>query len=362
VGATPKPVPYGYTSFMPPSFLLYGATGFTGRLIAARAVELGMQPVVAGRNAKAVQALAQKLLLPHAVFELGDTATMDSALEETALVLNCAGPFRQTAMPVVEGCLRVRRHYADITGEVDVFEKIFERHGEATKAGITLLPGAGFDVVPSDCLARHLKKRLPSATKLTLAFRANTKLSPGTARTLLERMNEPGMVRRAGALVLIPAASLHREIDAGHGDRFPAMAIPWGDLATAWRSTRIPDIETFAATTGATRFGLKLSRIPVFSSLLRAFIRFTSNGPSASMRRTARALLWGEVTDSGGRRAATRMETPEPYALTVEAALAAVKKLLAGDAATGAQTPAAAFGSEFVMGIAGVKREDLPGV
>ena len=346
---------------MPAPFLLYGATGFTGRLVAARAVELGMQPVLAGRNAKALAALAQSLLLPHAVFALDDAATMDAALEETALVLNCAGPFSKTAIPMVEGCLRARRHYVDITGEIEVFEKIFERHSAATAAGITLLPGAGFDVVPSDCLARHLKKRLPSATKLTLAFRANTKLSPGTARTLLERMHEPGMVRRGGVLTPIPAGSLHRDIDAGHGDRFPAMSIPWGDLATAWRSTRIPDIETFAATTSATRLGLRLSRVPVVASLLRAFIRFSSTGPSASLRRTGRSLLWGEVSDAGGRKAATRMETPEPYALTVEAALAAVKKLLAGDAATGAQTPAMAFGSEFVMGIAGVKREDLGG-
>ena len=318
-----------------------------------------MLPVIAGRDAKAVESLARSLLQSAAVFPLDDATAMDAALAESGLVLNCAGPFSKTAMPMVEGCLRTRRHYVDITGEIDVFEQIYARHDAAVAAGITLLPGAGFNVVPSDCLARHLKKRLPSATKLTLAFRANTRLSPGTAATLLERMHEPGMVRRGGALTPIPPGSLIRDIDAGHGDRFPAMAIPWGDLATAWRSTRIPDIETFAATTAATRLGFKLSRVPVISSLLRAFIRFTSTGPSASLRRNGRSLLWGEVSDAGGRRAATRMETPEPYALTVEAALAAVKRLLAGDAPTGAQTPAMAFGSEFVMGIAGVKREDL---
>ena len=331
-------------------FLLYGATGFTGRLIAARAVERGLRPILAGRSAWPLAGLARSLGLAHRVFGLEGPAD----LADVPLVLNCAGPFSQTAKPVVEACLRARKHYVDITGEIDVLEGIFARDGDAKTAGVMLLPGAGFDVVPTDCLARHLKERLPEATRLVLAIRARTKMSHGTAATLIERMGAPGMVRRGGALVPVPIGSLRRT------EPFPAIAIPWGDLATAWRSTGIPDIEVYFAAGAAERFGLALSRIGLLAPLVRAFIRATATGPGEALRRTGRALVWGEVTGPGGRRFEARLDTPEPYEFTVESTLAVVGRILAGEAPPGAQTPATAYGGDFVLGIGGVTRTEGP--
>ena len=335
------------------TFLLYGATGFTGRLAAARAVELGMRPVLAGRSAWPLSGIARSLGLEHRVFGLNDPTAIDAALAGVTLVLNAAGPFSQTAKPLVEACLRARKHYADITGEVDVMEAIYAKHDEAVTASVMLLPGAGFDVVPSDCLARFLKERLPDAGSLVLAFRADTRLSHGTAETMIERMNRPGMVRRRGDLVPVPLGSLLRTTP------FPALAIPWGDLASAFRSTGIPDIECYTAAGAAESFGLKLSRIRPLAPLLRSVIRAMATGPDEALRKTGRSLVWGEVASPDGKRFAARLDAPEPYALTVEAMLAVAKKVLANDLRPGAQTPATAYGSGFVMELGAVTRTEL---
>lgn len=333
------------------TFLLYGATGFTGRLAAERAAALGMRPVLAGRTAWPLAGIARSLGLEHRVFAVGDPAPLDGV----SLVLNAAGPFSQTAKPLVEACLRAKVHYADITGEVDVMEATYARHDEAVAAGVMLLPGCGFDVVPSDCLALFLKERLPSAARLALAFRTDTRMSHGTAATLLERMHRPGLVRRKGELVEVPLGSLSRS------EPFPALSIPWGDLASAFRSTGIPDIECYAAAGGAERVGLALSRIRILAPLVRAAVRAMATGPDEEMRRTGRALVWGEVADAEGRTFAARLETPEPYALTVEAMLAVAGKALTNDVRPGAQTPATAYGSGFVMELPGITRTELPG-
>lgn len=330
-------------------FLLYGATGFTGRLIAKRAVALGMRPVLAGRSGWPLAGIARSLGLEHRVFALGDPAAIDEGLAGVPLLLNAAGPFSQTAGPMVEACLRGKKHYLDITGEIGVLEEIFARDAEAEAAGIVLLPGVGFDVVPTDCLALFLKEQLPDATRLVLAVRARTVMSHGTAATLLEKMGADGFVRRGGVLTPVPVGSLRRSVP------FPAIAIPWGDLATAFRSTGIPDIEVYFAAGAAERFGLALSRIPLLRPLLRAAIRASATGPSEELRRTGRAFIWGEVTNAAGKRFESTLETPEPYALTVESALAAVKRVLAGPPPAGAHTPATAFGSGFVREIPGVK-------
>ncbi len=151
------------------NFLLYGANGYTGELIARFAVQQGLRPILAARNSQKVAPLAAELGLDYRAFALDNKQAIDSALADIAVVLNCAGPFSQTSAPMVAGCLRSQTHYLDITGEINVFEEVASQDKLAKTTGVILLPGVGFDVVPSDCLAAHLKGRLPSATRLTLA-------------------------------------------------------------------------------------------------------------------------------------------------------------------------------------------------
>src|SRR5262249_14363815 len=221
---------------------------------------------------------------------------------------NCAGPFSRTALPMVEACLRNRVHYLDIAGEVDVFEACAARGAKARAAGGLLLPGAGFDVVPSDCLAAHLKARLPSATHLALGFQGRGRTSRGTATTMIENIHRGGLVRRDGKLTPVPMAWKTREIDFGRGP-VKAITIPWGDVSTAFHSTGIPNIEVYLAAPWTVRAGLRLARGlgsllsagPV-QELMKKRIRSAPPGPSGEERARGRSLLWGEGSDGSGRR------------------------------------------------------------
>ncbi len=346
------------------SWLLYGATGYTGELVARLAVSRGQKPVLAGRSAGAVAVLASELGLPHRVFGLDDARAIDAGLDGVRAVLHCAGPFSRTAQPMVEACLRRKVHYLDITGEIPVFLALHAQDAAARAAGVTLLPGAGFDVVPSDCLAAHVKRRLPAATRLALAFVPSGGLSRGTATTALERLHEGGVVRRGGRFVRVPPAWKTRAIDFGRGPR-KAITIPWGDVATAYFSTGIPDIEVYMAAPASLRVGLKLARpflpfvgtAPV-QSFLKRRIRSGAPGPSAAHRARATSYLWAEATDDAGRTAVSRLTTPEAYALTTCTALAALERILDGKTTAGYHTPATAFGPDFILTIERCTRTD----
>src|SRR6476659_6763268 len=135
-----------------PGFLIYGANGYTGTLIARAAVARGQRPILAGRNAAALVTLASDLGLECRIFALDDPAQVAEGISGMQAVLHCAGPFAHTYRPLADACLQARVHYLDITGEVAVFEALVTRSAAAQAARVMLLPGVGFDVVPSDCL------------------------------------------------------------------------------------------------------------------------------------------------------------------------------------------------------------------
>jgi hypothetical protein len=190
-----------------------------------------------------------------------------------------------------------------------------------------LLPGVGFDVVPSDCLAAHLARRLPDATRLALAFRAGS-ASRGTLETAVEGLGRPGAVRRGGRIVPVPPAWRTRRIDFGDGRPRDATTIPWGDVSTAWHSTGIPDVEVYAAMPAAARRLLAASRwlAPVLRSgpvrrALARRVRAGPAGPDEAARGRGVGLLWGEAVAADGRRVEARLRTPEPYTLTARTAV-----------------------------------------
>jgi short subunit dehydrogenase-like uncharacterized protein len=345
-------------------YLLYGANGYTAQLIAREGMKCGLPPILAGRNAEAVRTLARQMNLDHRVFALDNSAAVDAGLADVAAVLHCAGPFSRTAKPMAEACLRRHVHYLDITGEISVFEELAGYDAKARDAGVMLLPGVGFDVVPSDCLAAHLKRRLPTATKLALGFQAVGRFSRGTATTMVENLPAGGMVRRGGVLIRVPTAWRTRTIDFGRGPT-RAMTIPWGDVATAYRSTGIPDIEVYMA---ASRSQVIAGRVlgwfgwaaesRAVQGFLKRRIQAGPAGPTDEERARGLSLLWGEATDDAGGRAVSRLRGPEGYTLTMLAALAVVGRVLNGQAPPGFQTPSLAYGPDFVLELPGVTRSD----
>jgi short subunit dehydrogenase-like uncharacterized protein len=280
------------------------------------------------------------------------------------VVLPYAGPFAPTFQPMVDACLRTKAHYLDITGEENVFETLAGRDAEAKVAGVMLLPGVGFDVVPTDCLAAHLKRRLPSATHLALALKSSSPMSRGTALTVIEGIHLGGLVRHDGLLKKVPAAWKTRPIDFGRGPT-QAITIPWGDVASAFYSTGIPNIEVYMEASFGLRTAMRLSRFlgwalasRLVQGYLKKWVRSGPPGPTDEERARGKSYFWGEVTDDAGNRAEARLQGPESYTLTVLAALAVVERVLTGHAPAGYQTPSTAYGADFVLGVKGVERED----
>lgn len=351
-----------------PDLLLYGAYGYTGRLVAGEALDRGLRPLLSGRDRAKLEARAAELGLPSSAFSLDDRTALEAALDRVPLVLHCAGPFQRTFRPMVEACLRTGTDYLDVTGEIGVFEGLAARGERAAGRDVTLLPGVGFDVVPSDCLAAHLQSRLPSATKLRLAIQSRGGgVSRGTATTMAENAGRGGMVRKEGKLRRVPAAWKVRRIDFGDGPR-TAATIPWGDVSTAWYSTGIGDIETYAAMPPsgvwmlrATRYLAPLLRTRPVTRAIQAWIRRTVNGPDPGERARAEARVWGRVADAEGRSASARLRTPEGYTLTARTAVGCARRVLDGEVGPGFQTPSAAFGPDFVLEFEGVVREDVDG-
>ena len=342
-------------------WLIYGANGYTGELIAERAKAMGLSPILAGRQDGKVRPIAERLGLETRVFPLDDAQAVDHGLEGVGLVLHCAGPFSATARPMIDGCMRARAHYLDITGEIAVYEANFRRSVELERAGIVVMSGVGFDVVPTDCLAAALARALPGATHLELAFGGFSRTSRGTAKTVVQGLRHGGAVRRDGKIVPVPPAHETRTIAFADKPRL-CMAIPWGDVSTAFHTTGIPNITVFMAARAGTIRGAKVLRYlgpllarPLVQGFLEGQIERRITGPTAEQRRTGRVQLWGRASNAGGRSVEGTAEVPEGYTLTVESALCIAGRLLSapGSVPPGARTPAGAFGAELLTWIPG---------
>jgi short subunit dehydrogenase-like uncharacterized protein len=349
-------------------WMIYGANGYTGELIAREAKRQGATPVLAGRSAAKITALASELKLPSKAFRLETPSGIVEALRGVRLVLNCAGPFSKTADALMRACIATKSHYLDITGEIDVLEGAHRFDAEAKAAGVVLCPGAGFDVVPTDCIALMLKKALPEATELSLGFEVSGRrlVSAGTAKTFVEGLGKSGKIRRAGRIVDCPIGRGLRRIDFGRGAKL-AMPIPWGDVASAYYTTGIPNITVFtpispvsasiARLTNVFRTVLQSSRL---QSWLIKKIEKDARGPDVSTRNASPSWVWGEAKDAHGRSHAIRIVTLNGYSLTVFSSLGLAQHLMSNDCPPGCWTPAGLVGENFILSLPGTSKLDLP--
>lgn len=340
------------------NWMIYGANGYTGRLVAEEAVRRGMTPVLAGRNGEAVEALGETLGLETRVFSLdGDVAAQ---LKGMKLVLHCAGPFIETSAPMVNACLDTGVHYLDITGEIDVFRSVHALDDAARRADVLLCPGVGFDVVPTDCLAASLVHALPAATSLVLAFEAGGGPSRGTARTAISKLGQGGCVRKNGELRTVPMAWKTRDIPFAHATR-RAVTIPWGDVYTAWVSTGVPDVEVYLSLPPAAIS--KMKRLATFAPVLRwqwvrrrllQRIESRGPGPDGETRSNSNSEVWGRAESADGRRVEGTLSGPNGYDLTVSASLGVAAHVLEADVAGGFFTPSLLMGPGFAATLPGV--------
>ena len=346
---------------MSDQWMLYGAYGYTGRMMVDEAVSKGLRPVLAGRDEQRTSELASRYDLSYRVFPLSDPGQIRRHLEDMRLVLHCAGPFSATAEPMMRACIDSHTHYLDITGEIDVFALGQSLHDQARHADVVLIPGVGFDVVPTDCLAARLAEQLPAATSLNLAFEAAGGPSPGTAKTSVEGLANGGRIRKDGELISVPLAWKSRRIPFPAGER-QAVTIPWGDVFTGYISTGIPNIAVYLAMPPATIKRLQRMRWlqpllgwgPV-QKMMKNRVDKSIKGPSGETREATGCQLWGEVLAADGRRASATMTTPNGYQLTVSAALGITEHLLAESVEGGYYTPSLLMGSGYAESLPGVE-------
>lgn len=349
------------------SFLLYGANGYTAGLIIGLAKTYGVQPILAGRNEEKIRVLAQIHGLPYRIADLADAKRVDAILQGINVVLHCAGPFSQTALPMQQACLRTGTHYLDITGEIGVFEQGAQLHPLAVQQNIMVMSGVGFDVVPTDCMALYLKEKLPDATHLQLAISSvGGTVSHGTAMTVAENLGAGGMVRKDGRLSPVPTAHKTLLVPFTRDKRVRSMAIPWGDLSTAYRTTGIPNIETYMAASPSAIRMAKLSNYFTWFVGSTWFKRFVKRridrritGPDEGVRQKARSFVWGKVWAENGDSAEARLSGPDGYTLAAQTALTITRKVLDGNWQPGFQTPAALYGPDLILEVAGTHREDI---
>lgn len=351
---------------MQAEILIYGAYGYTGRLISLQAKKQSIVVHLAGRNEQSLQKMAKETGFNYTVVSLEEEQKLNELLSSYKVVIHCAGPFSETALPMVKACLKSKSHYLDITGEVSVFETIMGFDQEAKQAGVALIPGVGFDVVPTDCMAAHLKTLMPDATELETAFVGEkTGMSRGTAVTMAKNVSQGGYVRKNGKLVTVPLAYEVKEVEFPHRKQW-CMTIPWGDLMTAYHQTGIPNIKVFS---GASRKTLKKIRrfrflkflmgIKWIQKLVRKKIENSVTGPSQEELEKGKTYIIGTVKNTKGEMKTSTLITPEAYHLTSLTALKSALKLVEGNKAnTGYLTPAQAFGKDFILEFDQVWREE----
>lgn len=342
-------------------WMIYGVNGYTGRHCAIEAARRGLRPVIAGRNAEGVARTAAELNLPYRVFDLSSQDTLTRELGSVDAVLNCAGPFSATARPFLDACRAAGTHYLDVTGEIAVFEYVHQLTDIWKQAGIVVLPGTGFDVVPTDCMAAMLKEAMPDAVSLRLAFKSKRgKLSPGTAKTMVEGLAQGCTIRKNGRLEQSPLGAISDTLPYPGGPSLSTV-IPWGDVSTAYYSTGIPNIEVYTAIPKgqldqmqSTQTITRILKWKWTQRIAKRLIEFAVVGPDDAQREADATELYGDVSNAAGERVSMTMNTPNGYSLTFDSAVTCTERVLAGEVAPGAQTPSLAFGSSFALKLPGV--------
>ena len=347
---------------MSKKLMLYGANGYTSRLIIKELVGQNIKPILAGRSKEKIKNLAEKHGFDSSIFSLAKTKVIDEKLNNIDVLINAAGPYSLTAKPLIDSCIRTKTHYIDITGEIDVFVYAESKHKDAKDAGIIVCPGVGFDVIPTDCLSYLLKDKMPDANELNICFFSeNGRPSIGTAKTSIEGLSNGGIIRKNGKIEQVPLALSVKEIDYGPGSRM-AMSIPWGDVATAYYSTGIENIIVYTPRSEAGIKKIRIQRKWLFILKLKFVQNYLKNkmtkkiingGDSDEQRAKSKMWVWAEVKNKDGKIESGHFQIANGYDVTGYGAMFFAKQLIENTFEGGYYTPSLLLGPNIV--------ESLPG-
>lgn len=367
---------------MSATILLYGATGYSGRLIAAEAArkrdkgELQGHLVLAGRNADEVTRLARDLHFASRVFGLDHRAEVQNNLTGVNVLVNAAGPFAWTAERLVKSAIETGCHYVDINGEVDVYKHLDDLARSASQRKLTLVGSAGHMSATSDFMLDAAltvlkgRKALDRLGFIRIAHSRIVGFSRGSGDTVLRSMREQVVVLRQGkdpgppVLWHVPAGFLERTFDFGAKRKSPgarpdlrvASAVNLVDTMTARQElvrygARIKQLESYIETTAAGRLGFQLGAatapfLAMFPSfpLKRAALSALTAGPSEEERKRTPHVVVLQIEDDAREPLIDwRLETPNIYDVTAQTTLAVAERLAKGGP-HGWRTPAEVLG------------------
>ena len=339
-----------------PSWLLYGATGYTGRIIAEAAKARGFEPVLAGRNTTALAALAAQLGLKFRAFELSDYTATDKGLSGVKLSLNCAGPFDHTGSPLASACIRNSVHYLDIAGEINPIRSIQRLHGRAIEERVMLLCGVGFGCMPSEALLAYIQQQRPGVVSAQLAFAIDGGVSKGTLESLEQSLKLPGYSLDRGQLIAAKPGAVKLMVDFGQGGKRKCATNPWrGDMYTAQVGLSYKHIESYSEFPWYVFDLFKKPEMTEGAGLLGKLYLFAKKrlpaGPSAAKRALSKSYIWAEGVDEDGRKAGGVITGPDAYTLTADCALFAVEQVLSGRIMPGFSNCGQLFGTEPLKAI-----------
>jgi saccharopine dehydrogenase (NAD+, L-lysine-forming) len=335
--------------------LLYGATGFTGRMLAARLARAGIDLMLGGRDPAKLAGVADVVERPFRAFGLDRPAPIEAAVGDVNVVLNAAGPFTETAPAMMDACVRRGVHYLDLAGEWSVFSRAQDLSPAAAAAGVMLMPGVGFTLVASDCLMALAVDRAPGAAFLRVGLSRPLVMSRGTA-VAAGRLFEPwALTRRGGALCASPLGERTHEFDFGFG-LTEAVAVSMPDVVAGQHSTGIGDIEFYCEAGWVTRLAMRSAALIAPWTERRAWDRVAElaslawpSDPPAEALESAGFVLVVEATDRWRRKKSVRMRTMDGYSVTAFTAPEIVRRVLSGAVAPGFQTPAGLYGGELIL-------------
>lgn len=347
-------------------WLLYGAYGYTGKLIIEEAIQKGNTPVIAGRNPEKLIPLSKESGLDYRVFDLSNQNEINRNIKDFKVIFNAAGPFEKTSLPIVKGCIKVGSNYLDITGEIGVFEQNFTFNEAAIEKEIAIISGVGFDVVPSDCLAKYASEKIPNATHLKLGIAGMSGFSRGTLKTFLSNIPYGTIIRKNGKLLTLPLGKNPIKIPFMDKERL-CYPISWGDISTSYRSTNIENIRVYMSLPNYFKYFTgslepiirKLFNVDPVRKIVSSWIENNIEGPTKRKRQTAHSYLWAKIRNKDGGSFEAWLKTIEPYRLTAISAIKCIKIIQnASTPIKGALTPSQAFGKDFIMEFPDTKRVD----
>jgi len=335
--------------------MIYGANGYSAQLIIEELIARNIKPILAGRNKKAIAKVAEKFSCQYNIFDLTEEVKALEALKNIHTVIHCAGPYKYTAKEMIDLCLASKTNYLDITGEMPSLAYAFGCSKKAKEEGIVILPSVGFDVIPTDCLAKMLKEEMPDAKFLKLGFyNKGGGISRGTSLTSLEFTGGSGKVRMDGQIIDSPIGEYSLKIEK-KAFQFYGISIPWGDVFTSFISTGIPNIEVYF---GLSKFLFKVRHllfiitrifeIEFVKKLMSSYIKHFFSGPNKNQRDKTQTYIYGSVSNEKGVLIEKVFQVMEGYNLTAKGAVESAIRVLNNEVKPGTHTPSLAFGSDYL--------------